>query len=79
MLDADAETQAYVVKKRDADRMVPFHMMQEDLKVEYYLCQLYHIDQEAKRKRTEMADQVAEVRHLEAAHAAAEAKVHMCF
>lgn len=48
---------------------------QEDVKVEYYLWQLYHIDQEAKRKRAEMAEQQAEVARLQDADAAVEAKV----
>jgi len=48
---------------------------QEDLKVEYYLWQLYHIDHDAKQKRTEMGGEVADADRLAQAHASAEAKV----
>ena len=49
-------------------------MSQDDLKVEYYLWQLYHIDQEAKRKRAEVEDQEASVGRLQDAHKDAEAQ-----
>lgn len=45
--------------------------------MEYYLWQLYHIDQEARLKRAEMADQDAETQRLKDAHTAAEAKVRL--
>jgi len=43
--------------------------------VEYYLWQLYHIDHDAKQKRTEMGGEVADADRLAQAHASAEAKV----
>ena len=50
-------------------------MSQDDLKVGYYLWQLYHIDQEAKRKRAEKDDQEANIKRLQDAHRDAEAEV----
>lgn len=50
---------------------------QEDVKVEYYLWQLYHIDHDAKAKRSEMAGDAADADRWRQAHAAAEAKA--CF
>lgn len=50
-------------------------MAQDDLKVEYYLWQLHHIDQEAKRKRAEKEEQEANIKRLQDAHRDAEAGV----
>ena len=44
--------------------------------MEYYLWQLYHIDEEARRKRAGTSGERAEIDKLAAAHATAEQEVY---
>lgn len=54
---------------------LPAVTLQDDLKVEYFLWQLFHIDQEMRRERRERRQHQQALQHLHQNVAASEAEV----